>query len=86
MGSQGPTQDDAPAAGDTAARAATMLRTRMDQAPYQTIGIAIGLGVVLGGGMWRLLARSLLGLGARAFVAQVIPSISDQSQSSYEET
>lgn len=50
---------------------AAALYARMEQAPYRTLGIAVGLGLVVGGGMWRLLARSLLGIGARTLVAAI---------------
>lgn len=69
----------APSLGDVAARAGEALHARMEQSPYQTLGIAIGLGVVVGGGMWRLLARPLFGAGARTFVAAVVPALLGQS-------
>lgn len=58
-----------------------LLAERMNLAPYQTIGIALGIGVVLGAGMWRLLARSLFEVGARAFIAAA-PTLIETSPSS----
>ena len=56
-------------------RACTVLSTRVQRDPYATIGIAVGLGLLVGGGMWRLFARSLVGLGTRIAVTTVVTSL-----------
>lgn len=63
---------------DTAARAATAVRMRVQDAPYLTLGAAIGLGLIVGGGLWKPVARSLVGLGARIALATVVPAMIDR--------
>lgn len=60
-----------------AAEAASQLQRRLEERPFQTLGVAVGLGVILGAGMWRLLARSMLDIGARTFMAVAITPGSD---------
>ena len=61
-------------------RGAALLRTNVRREPYASLGLALGLGLVVGGGMWRVLARSLVGAGARFAVAVVIPALLDNNQ------
>ena len=63
---------------DTASRAAATLRAQVQDAPYVTLGAAIGLGLVIGGGLWRPVARSLVGLGARLALSAVVPVLFDR--------
>ena len=78
--------DGGDALGRAAARASTQLRARLVDAPYQTLGVALGLGVIVGAGMWRLFARSMLEIGARTFMAVATTSNSDQHLEHQEES
>ena len=62
---------------DTARRAAATLRARVQDAPYPTLGLAMGLGAVIGGGLWRPVARALVGVGARLALTAVVPALID---------
>ena len=62
----------------------TMVRANVRQAPYASLGIALGLGMIIGGGMWRVLARTLVGTGARFAVAVVVPALLDRNQDEYQ--
>ena len=73
-----PPLPDSPVA-EAVDRARTMLSTRVRNDPYATIGIAAGLGLLVGGGMWRLFARSLLGLGTRVAISTVVTSLIDRT-------
>ena len=63
---------------ETAERATATLRARVQDAPYVTLGAAIGLGLVIGGGLWRPIARSIVGLGARVALSTVVPALIDR--------
>ena len=78
-------EDPAPAAaeGSVVLSTAVALRARVQQDPYATLGIAVGLGLLVGGGMWRLVARSLLGLGTRLAVSTVVTSLLDRTSTEH---
>lgn len=69
---------DGRSADDVAARTVAVLRARVQAAPYFTLGAAIGLGIVAGGGAWRPLAGSLFRLGARFALTALVPAMIDR--------
>ena len=62
-----------------------IVRANVQQAPYASLGLALGVGLILGGGMWRVLARSLVGTGARLAVALVVPALIERNQNPQQE-
>jgi len=44
------------------------LRREMEEHPYRTLGIAAGIGYVLGGGLFTGFTRRMVGLGARVLL------------------
>jgi len=63
---------------DTARRATATLRASVQEAPYSTLGAAVGVGLVAGGGLWRPLGRALVGFGARIALSAVVPALIDR--------
>lgn len=57
--------DDVPSMGDIAAAAITRVEHEARKHPLRTVGIAIGVGAVLGGGLPRFATRMGVVLGAR---------------------
>ena len=68
-------------ASEMGQRALSVLSARVQEDPYATLGIALGVGLLIGGGMWRLLARSMVGLGTRVAIGAVVASVIQQSSS-----
>ena len=48
-----------------AAQAESLVTSYVRADPYGSLGVAVGVGFLVGGGMWKLVARSVLGLGTR---------------------
>ena len=63
---------------ETVERAQSMLIDRVRRDPYATLGIAAGVGLLVGGGMWRLFARSVVGLGTRLAVGAIVATIFEE--------
>ena len=63
---------------DTARRATATLRASVQEAPYSTLGAALGVGLVAGGGLWQPLGRALVGFGARIALSAVVPALIDR--------
>ena len=61
-----------------AEQASQALVARVRDEPYPMIAIAAGLGLLIGGGMWRLVARSVLGLGTRVALAAVASAVTSR--------
>jgi hypothetical protein len=61
------------------------LRARVQEHPYQTLGLAAALGLVGGARFWRRLAAPLLGAGARIAIAAVVPTLIDEIHSKHQE-
>ena len=53
------------------------VRDHLEEKPYQALAVAVGVGFVLGAGLWRHLARSLVNVGGRLAVTAVVASIAD---------
>jgi hypothetical protein len=70
---------------EAGAGGSAILRARVQEDPYRTLGLALGLGLVIGSGMWKVLARSLLGVGARLAVAAVVPAMLEGNSSHHQE-
>jgi hypothetical protein len=49
-----------------------LVRARLENRPYATLALAVGVGYVLGGGVPTGLVRLLLGVGSRLAVEQAI--------------
>ena len=53
------------------------LRDRVEKRPYQALALAAGVGFVLGSGLWKHLARSLVAVGGRLAVSAAVPLLVD---------
>ena len=65
---------------DTTRRAVGSLRAHMVNKPYVTLGAMVGTGLVVGAGLFRPVARSVVGLGARLALSTVVPALVDHYQ------
>jgi len=57
--------------------AETFVRTQTTQRPYVSLGVAAGVGFVLGGGLSPKLTATLLGLGGRILVNAVLREVAE---------
>lgn len=61
------------------------LPRQLEEHPYRTLGIALGVGYALGGGLFTGFTRRALGIGARVLLLPVVQATLGQLVGEFEE-
>jgi len=65
-------------AGQTGGLLRRTLQTRLERNPYGMVAGALGMGFVLGGGLFTRLSAKLLGVGLRMALMAALPMLEEQ--------